>query len=124
MQYTTLGKRTGLKTSVLGFGAMRLPMNGDRVDYDQATAMMHRAFEAGVNYVDSAVGYCNSDSQVAVGKALKGWRDKIIVSTKIKIRIRLRAVPSAPSTGEASGPSSYCTTATTSTRSVSRGWPS
>ena len=82
MQYTTLGKRTGLKVSVLGFGAMRLPMKGVKVDYDLAVPMMQRAFEMGVNYVDSAVGYCGADSETAVGLALKGWRDKVIVCTK------------------------------------------
>ncbi len=65
---------------------MRLPMKGEgkeaTVDRDLAVPMIHRAFEAGVNYIDSAVGYCNSDSQCAVGDALKGWRDKIVVSTK------------------------------------------
>jgi hypothetical protein len=44
--------------------------------------MIHRAFEGGVNYIDTAVGYCNHDSQCAVGEALKGWRDKVVVSTK------------------------------------------
>ena len=85
MIYRQLGK-TGLEVSQLGFGAMRLPMKGEgkeaKVDRDLAVPMIHRAFEAGVNYIDSAVGYCNSDSQRAVGDALKGWRDKIIVSTK------------------------------------------
>jgi len=80
-----LGK-TGLKVSQLGFGAMRLPMvsEGDekRVDREKAIPMIHRAFEAGVNYIDTAVGYCNGDSQRAVGDALKGWRDRVIVSTK------------------------------------------
>ena len=74
--------RTGLKASVLGFGAMRLPMVEGHVDREKAIPMFHRAFEAGVNYVDSAVFYCNDDSQRAVGDALKGWRDRIIVSTK------------------------------------------
>jgi len=81
MQYAVLG-RTGLKVSRLGFGAMRLPMAGEKVDRDKAVPMIHRAFEAGVNYIDTAVGYCNHDSQCAVGDALKGWRDKIVVSTK------------------------------------------
>jgi len=85
MLYRTLGK-TGLKVSQLGFGAMRLPMTGDKdtqtVDRELAVPMIHRAFEAGVNYIDSAIGYCNSDSERAIGDALKGWRDKIIVSTK------------------------------------------
>ena len=82
MQYKTLGKRTGLKVSALGFGAMRLPMKGKNVDRDKATPMIHRAFELGVNYIDSAVFYCDGDSQPAVGEALKGWRDKVVVSTK------------------------------------------
>jgi len=81
MQYRTLG-RTGYKVSQLGFGAMRLPMKGDKVDRDLAIPMIHKAFEAGLNYIDSAVGYLNGDSQVAVGEALKGWREKIVVSTK------------------------------------------
>ncbi|NQU76551.1 MAG: aldo/keto reductase [Planctomycetes bacterium] len=82
MRYSILGQRTGLKVSALGFGAMRLPMKADKVDYDLAVPMIHRAFGLGVNYIDSAVGYCNADSQVAVGMALKGWRDRVIVSTK------------------------------------------
>jgi len=71
-----------LKVSQLGFGAMRLPMAGDRVNRDLAIPMIHRAFEAGVNYIDTATMYCNNDSQCAVGEALVGWRDRIVVSTK------------------------------------------
>jgi predicted aldo/keto reductase-like oxidoreductase len=85
MIYRELG-RTGYKVSQLGFGAMRLPMTGEDdnkiVDRELAIPMIHAAFEAGVNYIDTAVGYCNQDSQRAVGEALKGWRDKIVVSTK------------------------------------------
>jgi len=81
MQYTIHGK-TGLKVSRLGFGAMRLPMKAGNVDRDLAIPMIHRAFEKGVTYIDTAVGYCGGDSQVAVGEALKGWRDKVVVSTK------------------------------------------
>ena len=85
MLYRTLG-RTGLNVSQLGFGAMRLPMNGEgesaRVDLERAIPMIHRAFEGGVNYIDTAIFYCNGDSQRAVGEALKGWRERVIVSTK------------------------------------------
>lgn len=81
MQYTILGK-TGLKVSRLGFGAMRLPMENGSVDRSLALPMIRAAFEAGVNYIDTAVGYCNYDSQRVVGEALKGWRDRIVVSTK------------------------------------------
>jgi uncharacterized protein len=79
---------TGLSVSPLGFGAMRLPMRetgdarGEVVDRDQAIPMFHRAFESGVNYVDTAVMYCRHDSQSAVGEALEGWRDRVILSTK------------------------------------------
>lgn len=61
---------------------MRLPMAGDRVDRDLAIAMIHRAFEAGVHYIDTATMYCCGDSQVVVGEALKGWRNRVVVSTK------------------------------------------
>lgn len=85
MIYRTLG-RTGLRVSQLGFGAMRLPLVGEgesaRVNRELAIPMLHRAFEAGVNYVDTATMYCNNDSQCVVGEALQGWRDKVIVSTK------------------------------------------
>jgi len=85
MQYRGLGK-TGVKVSALGFGAMRLPqidINGNtRVDEEKSIEMIHRAFELGVNYIDTAPGYCNGESEVVVGKALKGWRDKIYLSTK------------------------------------------
>lgn len=87
--YRTLGK-TGLKVSALGFGAMRLPMtdDGEQVDREKALPMIRRAFDGGVNYIDSAVGYCNKDSQRVVGEALEAWfadghpRDSIVLSTK------------------------------------------
>lgn len=85
MQYRALG-RTGYNVSQLGFGAMRLPMMGEgeaaQVNRELAIPMIHKAFETGVNYIDTAVGYCNQDSQRAVGEALIGWRDRIVVSTK------------------------------------------
>ena len=85
MLYKEFGN-TGIKLSALGFGAMRLPLeekNGEkRVNYELSTPLMQRAFELGVNYVDTAPYYCENDSEVAVGKALKGWRDKVYLSTK------------------------------------------
>lgn len=85
MIYRELGN-TGLKVSQLGFGAMRLPMVGEgegaRVNRELAIPLLHAAFDAGLNYVDTAVGYGNQDSQRAVGDALKGYRDRIVISTK------------------------------------------
>jgi uncharacterized protein len=85
MIYKEFGN-TGAKVSALGFGAMRLPMiekDGKKyVDEDKAVQVIHRAFELGVNYIDTAPYYCEKQSEAAVGKALKGWRDKVYVSTK------------------------------------------
>ncbi|MDR1560289.1 MAG: aldo/keto reductase [Clostridiales bacterium] len=85
MLYKEFGK-TGVKMSALGFGAMRLPMleKGDEkiVDDEKAIPVIHRAFELGVNYIDTAPYYCEKLSEVTVGKALKGWRDKVYLSTK------------------------------------------
>ncbi|MCL2557579.1 MAG: aldo/keto reductase, partial [Treponema sp.] len=80
MIYKTFGK-TGAKVSALGFGAMRLPMRdqGDEriVDEDLAVPLLRKAFDMGVNYVDTAPLYCEKRSEAAVGKALKGYRDKV-----------------------------------------------
>lgn len=74
MQYREFGN-TGVRLSALGFGAMRLP-----ADEDYAIQVIHKAFELGVNYIDTAPGY--GQSERICGKALKGWRDKVYVSTK------------------------------------------
>jgi len=82
MQYTILGK-TGLKVSRLGFGCMRLPMKSrNEVDRDLAIPMLRRAFELGITYFDTAVGYCGGDSQRVLGEATEDIRDKVILSTK------------------------------------------
>jgi len=81
MEYTVLG-RTGLKVSRLGFGGMRFPMKNGRIDRDLSTPMLHRAFELGVNVIDSAVMYCSHDSQRAFGDAIKSWPGRVYVSTK------------------------------------------
>ena len=86
MQYRPFGN-TGVKISALGFGSMRLPEieeNGTfRIDEEQALPAITRAFELGVNYIDTAYGYCHGNSEIVVGKALKGWRDKVYLSTKM-----------------------------------------
>ena len=81
MQYRALGS-TGLKVSALGFGTMRFKMVDGRVDQDLAIEVLHRAMDLGVNYFDSAVGYCDSQSEMTLGKALKGRREGNVISTK------------------------------------------
>jgi len=83
MQYRQLGN-TGFRVSALGFGAMRLPTMPESrdVDEDKAIQVIHRALDLGVNYIDTAYGYHGGQSEVVVGKAVRGRRDKLIISTK------------------------------------------
>lgn len=83
MRYRLFGN-TGATVSALGFGAMRLPMtpDGEHVDEDRAIPVIRRALELGVNYLDTAPYYCKGESEIVLGKAIKGWRDRVYISTK------------------------------------------
>ncbi|MBQ7739808.1 MAG: aldo/keto reductase [Eubacterium sp.] len=86
MNYRDFGK-TGERISALGFGCMRFPEyeEGDKhfVNQDKVDEMLLFAFENGVNYFDTAPHYCNHNSEAAVGHAVKAFRDKILISTKV-----------------------------------------
>lgn len=88
MQYREFGK-TGIKISALGFGAMRLPscdVDGKWVvDREKAVAMIQRASELGVNYIDTAHVYHEGESEVVVGLGIKHAREKWVVSTKCPV---------------------------------------
>ena len=74
MHYRKFGK-TGIEISALGFGGMRLP-----ADENEAIRVIRHALDLGVNYVDTAVVY--GESETIIGKAIKGYRDRIYLSTK------------------------------------------
>jgi len=86
MQYRDFGN-SGVKVSALGFGAMRLPQERikgkSQIKQEKSVEIMQRAFELGVNYVDTAYNYNEGESELAVGKALKGWRERVYLSTKM-----------------------------------------
>ncbi len=94
MLYRKLGK-TGLSVSVLGFGAMRLPVEGATgsptdvhdpnkpVDEKKAMPMIEYAIDHGVNYFDSAYVYHGGKSEIVLGKGLKACRDKVMIATKL-----------------------------------------
>jgi len=88
MNYREFG-RTGERISALGFGCMRFPEykkdEKNFVDQDKVDEMIAYAYENGVNYFDTAPYYCNSNSEVALGHAVKNFRDKILISTKCPI---------------------------------------
>lgn len=71
--------------SVLGFGAMRLPEAPDgRIDRPSATALVRRAIDAGVNYVDTAYPYHDGESEPFLGEALgDGYRERVHLATKL-----------------------------------------
>ena len=88
MRYVDFGK-TGVSLSRLGMGCMHFPFrekDGKNIyDMEKSTALIHRAIEVGVNYLDTAPYYCDGMSEEIVGKALKGRREKVYVSTKCPI---------------------------------------
>lgn len=88
MIYRKFGS-TGKEISSLGFGCMRLPefeKDGQWfIDEEKAIPMLHKAYENGVNYFDTAPYYLHSNSEATVGKAFKGIRDKVMLSTKIPL---------------------------------------
>jgi aryl-alcohol dehydrogenase-like predicted oxidoreductase len=90
MQFTRLGN-TGLVVSRLAFGNMtfgsdsRFPTVA-KVDLDTARAMIHRAFNAGVNFFDTADGYSNGEAEKYLGEFLGEKRKEAVVATKVGFR--------------------------------------
>jgi len=82
MQYRTLG-RTGIKVSPYALGAMMLGAAMGNPDHDDSIRIIHRALDAGINFVDTADRYSGGESEVVVGKALKGRRDNVVLATKV-----------------------------------------
>ena len=86
MKYRVLGK-TGAEVSVLGFGCMRLPvLENDQIDEAEAIRIIRNGIDNGINYLDTAFGYHNGQSEILVGKALKdGYRNKAYLATKLPL---------------------------------------
>lgn len=80
MEYRNLG-RTGVRVSPLCLGAMMFGPwgNEDRAD---SIEIIHRALDAGINFVDTADVYSAGVSEEIVGEALKGRRDEVFLATK------------------------------------------
>ena len=74
-------KHTDLQVSRACFGTMTF---GSQVDEAAATSMVDRCLELGINFLDTANVYNAGASEVMVGKALKGRRDKVILASKVR----------------------------------------
>lgn len=75
MQKTRLG-RTNLSVTRTAFGALPI----QRVDFETAKKILRAAYDAGINFFDTAIGY--SDSEQKIGYALSDVRENIIIATK------------------------------------------
>jgi aryl-alcohol dehydrogenase-like predicted oxidoreductase len=82
MNYRTLG-RTGVRVSPLCLGAMMFGEWGNP-DHEESIRIIHRALDAGVNFIDTADVYSRGESEEIVGKALAGGRrDRVVLATKV-----------------------------------------
>ena len=73
--------RTGVQVSPLCLGTMMFGAWGNP-DHDDSIRIIHRALDAGINFVDTADVYSAGESEEIVGKALKGRRDDVVLATK------------------------------------------
>jgi len=81
VRYRTLGK-TGIKVTPFALGAMMFGAGGNP-DHDDSIRIIHKALDAGINFVDTADRYSGGESEEIVGTALKGRRDDVILATKV-----------------------------------------
>ena len=81
MQYRLI-KKTNDEISSLGFGAMRLPLKNGKIDRDKASKLLYHAIDNGVNFIDTA--YLYGDSEKFLGEILKGeYKSKVKICTKL-----------------------------------------
>jgi aryl-alcohol dehydrogenase-like predicted oxidoreductase len=80
MELRPLG-RTGVQVSELCLGTMMFGAWGNP-DHEDSTRVIHRALDAGINFVDTADVYSAGESEEIVGKALKDHRDDVVLATK------------------------------------------
>src|SRR5512142_2421667 len=86
MNYRTLG-RTGVRVSPLCLGAMMFGAWGNE-DHDESIRIIHRALDAGINFIDTADVYSHGESEEIVGEALAGGRrENVVLATKAHARM-------------------------------------
>ena len=82
MEHRKLGS-TGVSVSPLCLGAMMFGAWGN-TDHEDSIRVIHRALDAGINFIDTADVYSRGESEEIVGKALAGGRrDSVVLATKV-----------------------------------------
>ncbi len=78
-----LDKKNGQELSILGYGCMRFPRRGGRIDVAETERQILRAVEGGVNYFDTAYIYPGSEETLGGILQKNGLRDKVYIATKL-----------------------------------------
>ena len=84
MEYTTLG-RTGLSVSRVGFGGGGIGEVWGSTTRDEAVRAVHRALDLGINFFDVAPAYGDGKAEEALGLALDGRTEDVIIATKVRL---------------------------------------
>lgn len=84
MPYRTLG-RTGEAVSIVGLGGHHI---GTQADEAESIRLIHAALDGGINFLDNCWDYNDGQSEIRMGKALVGRRDKAFLMTKIDGRTK------------------------------------
>ena len=84
MEYNKLG-RTGLNVSRVGFGGGGIGQVWGATTRDEAVRAVHRALDLGINFFDVAPAYGDGKAEEALGLALEGRSDDVIIATKVRL---------------------------------------
>jgi len=84
MEIKNLGSQ-GLTASELGLGCMGMSEFYGQTNDEESIKTIHRAFELGINFLDTADAYGPYKNEILVGKAINGQRDKVTLATKFGI---------------------------------------
>ena len=81
MEYHQFGT-TDCKVSPMGLGCLSMSGMYGAGNDDESIATLHRAFELGINFLDTSASYGNGHNHELIGKAIKGRRDQVVIHSK------------------------------------------